>query len=97
MTMNELRAKGDVSYRVHLDERRRPTLPAALLLEAGIEANVHELVARSDGPGRVVLEDPLAQLVALQEVVAMEMRARGDTRDVALSLIEERRADPSLD
>jgi hypothetical protein len=95
--MNEVTTKVDVSYRVHLDDRRRPTLPAALLFEAGIEANVHELVARSDGPGRVVLEDPLAQLMALQELVALETSARDATRDLALELIEERRADSSLD
>lgn len=97
MRMRKAPMLSEISYRVHLDDRRRPTLPAALLLEAGIDANIQELVARSDGPGRMILEDPLAQLLALQDAVAMEMSGRSDTRDVALDLIQERRADPSLD
>lgn len=58
------------SYSVRLDGRRRPTLPLALLEEAGIATGPHELIARVEGPGRVVLEDPTALLAALQKTVA---------------------------
>lgn len=84
------------SYRVRLDSRRRPTLPAALLEEAEIGDGEVELVARVDGPGRVVLEDPLAQLRDLQTSVAAEMERNHDTADLAMERIEERRLDTSL-
>lgn len=50
-----------MKYRVRMDGKRRPTLPAALLDEAGIDP-AHELVAYADGHGRVVLEDPTVML-----------------------------------
>jgi hypothetical protein len=61
------------SFPVHLDSKRRPTLPARLLDEAGI-SGTSNLVARSDGPGRIVLEDPTAMLHALQERLAASLR-----------------------
>ncbi len=84
------------SYRVRLDSRRRPTLPVALLEEAEIDGEGTDLIARVEGPGRVVLEDPTALLHDLQERVAQGMARRGDTRDLALELIDERQRDESL-
>jgi len=95
--MRHIPASVGAAYRVHVDNRRRPTLPSAVLLEAGIAVDIRELVARSDGRGRVVLEDPLARLFALQESMVFESRESGDERDLALELIDERRDDSSLD
>ncbi len=80
------------SYRLPLDAKRRPTLPAALLAEAGIDAT-HELVARADGPGRVVLEDPLSVLAAFQAAVAGGKQLRGFEGSLAEDLLADRAAD----
>lgn len=80
------------SYRLPLDGKRRPTLPAALLAEAGIDAT-HELVARVDGPGRVVLEDPLSVLAAFQSRVVKGKQARGFEGSLADDLLADREAD----
>ena len=84
------------SYPVRLDNRRRPTLPTALLEEAGISVGLQELVARADGPGRVVLEDPAALLAALQENVAAHKRNRKMDGSLVDRLLQERRQDKSL-
>ena len=84
------------SYRVRLDERRRPTLPPALLEEAGIAAGPHELVARVEGPGRVVLEDPAALLANLHKAVAAGKRERKVGGSLVDRLLEDRRHDTSL-
>ena len=84
------------SYRVRLDDRRRPTLPPALLEEAGIRAGRHELVAHVEGPGRVVLEDPTALLGALQEAVAAGKRARRVQGTLVEELLADRVHDTSL-
>jgi bifunctional DNA-binding transcriptional regulator/antitoxin component of YhaV-PrlF toxin-antitoxin module len=81
-------------YRVHVDAKRRPTLPAALLAEAGIDAT-HELVARADGHGRIVLEDPLEILAAFQNSVADGMRDLGTTGSLVDDLLADRAADAS--
>ena len=84
------------SYPVRLDDRRRPTLPLALLEEAGIAVGPHDLIARVDGPGRVVLEDPTALLADLQKTVAtskLEKKIRGSLVD---RLLEDRQTDKSL-
>ena len=86
----------ETSYRVRLDSRRRPTLPAALLEEADIDIENADLIARVDGRGRVVLEDSMTLLREVQEAMAAEMAARHDTRDLAMELIEERQLDASL-
>ena len=80
------------SYRLPLDAKRRPTLPAALLAEAGIDAT-HELVARADGPGRVVLEDPLSVLAAFQAAVVEGKRLHGFEGSLADDLLADRAAD----
>lgn len=82
------------AYRVHVDAKRRPTLPAALLAEAGIDAT-HELVARADGHGRIVLEDPLEILAAFQNSVADGMRDLGTTGSLVDDLLADRAADAS--
>ncbi len=84
------------SYPVRLDDRRRPTLPSALLEEAGIMAGTQELIARVDGPGRVVLEDPTALLGALQKSVAERKRERHVRGSLVDRLLEDRRDDKSL-
>lgn len=94
--MNEPSLLFTTSYPVRLDERRRPTLPSALLEEAGIAAGSHDLIARVEGPGRVVLEDPTALLADLQKTVAiskLERKIRGSLVD---HLLEERQNDKSL-
>ena len=84
------------SYTVRLDNRRRPTLPVALLEEAGIAVGEYELVARADGPGRVVLEDPRALLVVLQAGLAANKRARNISGSLVDHLLQDRRDDKSL-
>ena len=84
------------SYPVRLDNRRRPTLPSALLEEAGIVVGSHELVARADGPGRVILEDPVALLAALQESVAASKRVHKIHGSLVDRLLQDRRDDKSL-
>jgi hypothetical protein len=84
------------TYVVRLDERRRPTLPPALLAAAGIASDAHDLVARVAGPGRVVLEDPQAMLASLQDDFAAARRVRGVHVDPVEELLSERRDAPSL-
>jgi bifunctional DNA-binding transcriptional regulator/antitoxin component of YhaV-PrlF toxin-antitoxin module len=81
-------------YRVRVDAKRRPTLPAALLAEAGIDTT-HELIARSDGRGRIVLEDPLEVLAAFQNSVAEGMREVGESGSLVDDLLADRAADAS--
>lgn len=84
------------TFCVHLDTKRRPTLPARLLEDAGL-AGVSELVARADGRGRIVLEDPAAMLDALQERLAGALSETGESPEsVADSLLADRAADTSL-
>lgn len=77
-----------------MDGKRRPTLPAALLEDAGINP-AHELVAHTDGHGRVILEDPLVMLAAFQHTVAEGKREQGITTSLVDDLIADRAADPS--
>ena len=88
--------KRGASYRVRLDDRRRPTLPPGLLEEAGIVAGHHELVAHVEGPGRVVLEDPMALLGAVQQAVAAGKRTRGVQETLVNDLLADRSDDASL-
>lgn len=81
------------TYRVRLDGKRRPTLPAALLDDAGINP-AHELVAHTDGHGRVILEDPLVMLATFQHAVAEGKREHGITGSLVDDLIADRAADP---
>ncbi len=84
------------AFRVHLDTKRRPTLPARLIQDAGL-VGVDELVARADGPGRIVLEDPAAMLSALQDRVAAARKASGGHAESMVdSLLADRAADTSL-
>ena len=94
--MNESSLPHKTSYLVRLDGRRRPTLPSALLEEAGIMAGPQELVARVDGPGRVVLEDPTTLLEALQKNAAAHKRERHLRGSLVDRLLEDRRDDKSL-
>lgn len=76
--------------------RRRPTLPSALLEEAGIAMGPRDIVARVDGPGRVVLEDPTTLLADLQKSVAtskLEKKIRGS---LVNRLLKDRQNDKSL-
>jgi hypothetical protein len=75
-----------------VDDKRRPTLPAALVREAGVEG-VRELVARVDGPGRIVLEDPATLLSAFQAKVA---RGRAEA-EAGVSLADQLDADRAAD
>ena len=95
-TMTEPSISHVTSYLVRLDGRRRPTLPSALLEEAGILDGSRELVARVEGPGRVVLEDPTALLEALQKSVAVRKRERHIRGSLVDLLLEDRRDDKSL-
>jgi bifunctional DNA-binding transcriptional regulator/antitoxin component of YhaV-PrlF toxin-antitoxin module len=79
-------------YRVLVDTKRRLTLPAALLAEAGIDAT-HELAARADGHGRIILEDPLKVLAAFQNSVAHGMRELGGSGSLVEDLLADRVAD----
>jgi DNA-binding transcriptional regulator/RsmH inhibitor MraZ len=90
VTVTDLNA----TYRLRLDGKRRPTLPASLLDDAGIDP-AHELVARTDGHGRVVLEDPLVMLAAFQDAVAADKRTHGIVGSLVDDLLADRAADPS--
>ena len=90
MTLAEINA----TYRLRMDGKRRPTLPAALLDDAGISPT-HELVAYTDGRGRVVLEDPLVMLTAFQHAVVEGKQANGIAASLVDELIADRAADPS--
>ena len=90
------RVKERRAFRVTLDGKRRPTLPAALLDDAGVDAT-RVLIARVDGPGRIVLEDPAVALAAFQAQVAEGKRARGFDGDLADDLLTHRAADHTLD
>lgn len=79
-------------YRLHLDAKRRPTLPPALLDEAGIDPT-HELVAHADGRGRVVLEDPMIVLSAFQAAVTDGLRQHGQVGSLVDDLLADRAAD----
>jgi bifunctional DNA-binding transcriptional regulator/antitoxin component of YhaV-PrlF toxin-antitoxin module len=84
------------TFRVRLDTKRRPTLPARLLEDAGL-AGVEELVARADGCGRIVLEDPAAMLSALQDRLAAALETLGESSEsIVDSLLADRAADTSL-
>ena len=89
-------AVGLNTYKVRLDERRRPTLPPALLAEAGIAPGIHEMIAWVDSRGRLVLEDPLALLSALQDEVADGKASMGVSGDLVDHLLVERASDQSL-
>lgn len=82
-----------VSFVLRLDGKRRPTLPQALLDEAGVGPD-QGLVAHVDGPGRIVLEATNAVLANLQAVV----RAGKHEANQALAdeLLQERADDTSL-
>lgn len=94
--MTEILNSSVNTYPVRLDERRRPTLPTALLEEAGISAEVHELIARVDGPGRLVLEDPSTLLLNLQKNVAESKIELGIHGSLIDQLLNERMNDLSL-
>jgi bifunctional DNA-binding transcriptional regulator/antitoxin component of YhaV-PrlF toxin-antitoxin module len=83
------------AWPVALDVKRRPTLPAALLEEAGI-APTEALVAHSAGEGVIVLETRAAIRRRLRERYA-EGRQRVDrSGSAAEELLAERAADSSL-
>jgi bifunctional DNA-binding transcriptional regulator/antitoxin component of YhaV-PrlF toxin-antitoxin module len=84
------------SFNVSVDDKRRPTLPAALVREAGVEG-VRELVARVDGPGRIVLEDPATLLAAFQAKVAQGRAGAGGGVSMADRLAADRAADRTFD
>ncbi len=84
------------AYQVKVDAKRRPTLPAVLLAEAGINPG-HELVARAQGQGRIMLEDPMAVLAAFQDEVLAGKSENGVTGSLADELLVERANDGSLD
>lgn len=84
------------AFRLNLDQRRRPTLPASLLEEAGISAETNSLIGYSDRKGRIVIEDPMAALEELGEQVLAGMRERGNTLSLLDDLLQERASDSSL-
>ena len=81
-------------YRVRVDAKRRPTLPAAVIEAAGL-SDSHELVVHTDGPGRIVLEDPAVLLAEFQSAVARGKAATGFHGSLAEDLAADRAADPS--
>lgn len=56
----------------------------------------HDLIARVEGPGRIVLEDAATVLARLQAAVAAGKAAAGITHSLAEELLAERAADTSL-
>lgn len=84
------------SYRVRVDDKRRPALPKALLDAAGVGPG-EDLIASVEGPGRIVLEDAATVLRRLQAAVAAGMAERGVTASLADELLAERATDTSLE
>ncbi len=76
-------------FMVALDAKRRPTLPAQLLKEAGISLK-KALVARVAGEGRIVLESPEAARAAVRERV--RAAARAGSHDVTGDSVADVRA-----
>lgn len=85
-----------VSFRLRLDEKRRPTLPQSLLDAASVGPG-QDLVARLEGPGRIVLEGTAVVLAGLQAAIRSGRESRGSTRPLADALLADRAADSSLD
>lgn len=73
-----------VTVRLKLDAKRRPTIPSSVLDAAGVGPG-EDLVARVEGPGRIVLESASSVLAQLQRAVAEGMAAvaAADSRDTA--------------
>ena len=84
------------SFRVRVDDKRRPALPKELLDAAGVGAG-DDLIARVEAPGRIVLEDAATVLGRLQAAVAAGRAAHRSTGSLAEELLTERAADTSLD
>jgi antitoxin component of MazEF toxin-antitoxin module len=83
------------AWPVALDVKRRPTLPAALLEEAGI-APSDALVAHTAGEGVIVLETRAAIRRRLRERYAEGRRRTGRSGSPVQELLAERAADGSL-
>ena len=83
------------TFRVRLDGKRRPTLPAELLRIAHLES-ARELVAYADGVGRIVLEDPAAGLASFQALVRSGLADTGFEGDLAEDLLADRASDTTL-
>jgi len=84
------------TFSVRLDSKRRPTLPARLLEEAGL-SGATDLVARADGPGRIVLEDPASMLHSLQQRLTDSLKESAATPSMAVdSLFATRDADTRI-
>lgn len=80
---------------VTMDSKRRPTLPAALLKEAGL-ADARELLVVVEGPGRIVLQDPDVALADFQNQVAAGVRESGFEAELDSDLLADRSADQTL-
>lgn len=91
-----VRMTAGTSYRVRVDDKRRPALPKALLDAAGVGVG-EDLIASVEGPGRIVLEDAASVLRRLQAAVAAGMAEHGVTASLADELLTERAADTSLE
>jgi hypothetical protein len=83
------------TWPVALDVKRRPTLPAALLEEAGI-VPTEALVAHTAGEGVIVLETRAAIRRRLRERYAEGRRRTGRSGSAMEELLAERAADRSL-
>lgn len=85
------------SFKLKLDDRRRPTLPANLLKEAGIDGTLTVLVAYSDKKGRIILEDPDAALNSLREQIAAGMTDSGFSGPIEDQLYLNRAEDSRIE
>lgn len=79
-----------------IDEKRRPTLPAAFMELAGMHAG-DRVVVRYDGPGRIVIETPDAAKAEIRRRVRAQVRPTpGDSVDSIEDMRAERAADSDL-
>lgn len=83
------------AWPVALDAKRRPTLPVALLEEAGITPG-QPMVAHTGGEGVIVLETRAAIRRRLRERYEQGRQRTGRAGSAAEELIAERAADRSL-
>lgn len=86
----------ELTFRVKVDAKRRPTLPQSLLDAAGV-GDGQDLIAHLEAPGRIVLEGPATVLARLQAAVRAGKDERGITASLADELLAERATDTSLD
>jgi bifunctional DNA-binding transcriptional regulator/antitoxin component of YhaV-PrlF toxin-antitoxin module len=85
-----------LSFKLNLDDRRRPTLPAELLQSAGIDPS-SVLLAYTDVVGRIILEAPDSALEALRKQIAEDKAEIGFAGSLLDELFASRAEDAEME